>query len=113
MEVALELAALGADVVISYRSDPVDTEAIVAKIQGLGRQASVVHADFEQIESIEQLVQAAADTNSEHWQNRLKAIPLNRAGTPKDIAQAVLFLASDDADWITGKIYEVDGGHVM
>lgn len=38
-------------------------------------------------------------------------IPLGRCGQPSDIARAVRFLASDDADWITGQILAVDGGH--
>jgi NAD(P)-dependent dehydrogenase (short-subunit alcohol dehydrogenase family) len=36
--------------------------------------------------------------------------PLGRAGEPEDIARAVLFLASDDAEWITGEALVVDGG---
>ncbi|MDR0675535.1 MAG: 3-oxoacyl-[acyl-carrier-protein] reductase [Elusimicrobiota bacterium] len=37
-------------------------------------------------------------------------IPLNRLGTAKDIAKACLFLASSDADYITGQTLQVDGG---
>lgn len=36
--------------------------------------------------------------------------PLNRIGTPKDVAQLVEFLASDKADFITGQIIRIDGG---
>lgn len=36
--------------------------------------------------------------------------PLGRVGQPEDVAQAVLFLASDDAAWITGAVLPVDGG---
>src|SRR5207245_1917581 len=36
--------------------------------------------------------------------------PLGRLGRPDDIAQAVLYLASDDAAWTTGTIVTVDGG---
>jgi NAD(P)-dependent dehydrogenase (short-subunit alcohol dehydrogenase family) len=39
-----------------------------------------------------------------------KNYPLRRIGKPEDIANAVLFLASDEASWITGVILPVDGG---
>ena len=40
----------------------------------------------------------------------LKTIPLQRMGEPIDIANAFLFLASDEASFITGEILKVDGG---
>jgi 7-alpha-hydroxysteroid dehydrogenase len=36
--------------------------------------------------------------------------PMQRIGRPDDIAAAVLYLASDAAGWVTGKVFEVDGG---
>src|SRR3712207_9273558 len=36
--------------------------------------------------------------------------PLGRVGEPADVANAVLFLASDEAAWITGAVLTVDGG---
>jgi 3-oxoacyl-[acyl-carrier protein] reductase len=38
---------------------------------------------------------------------------LKRRGRPEDVAKAMLFLASDDADFITGQLLNVDGGWVM
>jgi 3-oxoacyl-[acyl-carrier protein] reductase len=40
----------------------------------------------------------------------VESIALKRLGTPDDIAQAVLFFASDHAKWITGQVLSVDGG---
>ena len=46
-------------------------------------------------------------------QNALKAIPLGRIGTPEDVANAVAFLASDEAAYITGHVLSINGGMLM
>jgi 2-hydroxycyclohexanecarboxyl-CoA dehydrogenase len=43
----------------------------------------------------------------------IRSIPLGRVGTPEEVAQAVLFLASSDADYITGQTLSVNGGLSM
>lgn len=43
----------------------------------------------------------------------LAGIPLGKMGEPEDVANAVLFLASDQASYITGQVVNVDGGMVM
>lgn len=45
--------------------------------------------------------------------NMEDAIPLGRLGTPRDVANAFLFLASDDASYITGTTVIVDGGQLL
>ena len=46
-----------------------------------------------------------------HIQARAKAIPMRRIGQPHEIARPILFLASDDASFITGTELVVDGGY--
>ena len=46
-------------------------------------------------------------------QDALKMIPLGRAGTPEDVANAVAFLASEEAAYITGHVLNVNGGMLM
>jgi NAD(P)-dependent dehydrogenase (short-subunit alcohol dehydrogenase family) len=40
-------------------------------------------------------------------------IPFKRLGTPQDIANLILFLASDEAEWITGEVIAINGGAFM
>jgi len=46
-------------------------------------------------------------------QGMLTQIPLAKLGQPEDIAKAVAFLASDDANYMTGQTLHIDGGMVM
>jgi len=43
----------------------------------------------------------------------LPAIPLGRLGTPEDIADVVVLLASEGTRWMTGQIIQVSGGHAL
>jgi 3-oxoacyl-[acyl-carrier protein] reductase len=64
---------------------------------------------------------AAGVIDTEIWQGvpeasiqaLLAMVPLARKGTPEDVAEAVAFLASDAAAYITGQVLNVDGGLVM
>jgi len=51
--------------------------------------------------------------SDEFKQNAVKMIPLGRVGTPEDVANAVAFLASEEAAYITGHVLNVNGGMLM
>ncbi|QHE73281.1 3-oxoacyl-[acyl-carrier protein] reductase (plasmid) [Rhodococcus sp. WAY2] len=42
-----------------------------------------------------------------------EAVPLGRLGQPTEVANVALFLASDEASWVTGQCYVVDGGKLV
>ncbi|HLR01838.1 MAG TPA: 3-oxoacyl-[acyl-carrier-protein] reductase [Virgibacillus sp.] len=51
--------------------------------------------------------------SDEQKEGMLDMIPLNKLGEAEDVAKVVRFLASDDADYITGQTIHIDGGMVM
>ena len=61
----------------------------------------VIDTDMNRVHSPETMAQLAADT------------PLERIGTPQDVAETVAFLASDRADFLTGQVIGVNGGYVI
>ena len=48
-----------------------------------------------------------------HGDAIVKSIPLRRMGSVDEVAQMAVYLASDDAAWITGKIFRIDGGQFI
>ncbi|WP_109529839.1 MULTISPECIES: SDR family oxidoreductase [Nocardia] len=46
-------------------------------------------------------------------EDMVKRLPLKRMGTPDDLIGACLFLLSDDAGWVTGQIFNIDGGQIF
>jgi 3-oxoacyl-[acyl-carrier protein] reductase len=57
-----------------------------------------------------EMTRAVGERAAADWQAR---IPLQRLGTPEDVAAAVCFLASDEASYITGQVLAVNGGMYM
>lgn len=55
----------------------------------------------------------SAQWSEEKRKSIIEAIPLKRLGKPEDVAEAVLFLASDKANFITGEILDINGGFFM
>ena len=48
--------------------------------------------------------------NRAMWEQRLRRLPMGRAGTPEDVAYGVLYLASDESSYVTGSELVIDGG---
>ena len=60
------------------------------------------------------IITAFAEKNidGDFYQQRLKEIPLGRFGTPDDIAEAVVFLSSDESSYLVGESININGGLV-
>ena len=54
-----------------------------------------------------------AGLGADFKESAVKSIPLGRVGTPEDVANAVAFLASEQASYITGHVLNVNGGMLM
>lgn len=55
----------------------------------------------------------AAQKRTDFWDDLGKKIPLERCGVPEDIGEAVTFLASEKASYITGATLRIDGGLIL
>lgn len=71
------------------------------------------HINVNAVEPGNIITEGLEAVGPEHIQNMIRAVPLGRLGTPQDIAHAVLFLASDGADYITGQSLIIDGGQIL
>jgi 3-oxoacyl-[acyl-carrier protein] reductase len=54
-----------------------------------------------------------SERSADYIDMMVRSVPLGRLGTPEDVANAVLFLASDEAAFITGTTIVVDGGQIL
>ncbi len=75
-------------------------------------QLNVVCPGLTETGMLESFMQGAGNPEKLRETYR-RAIPLGRLGKPEDIAGTVLFLSSDDADFITGQTLSVSGGLTM
>lgn len=79
------------------------TKSVARELSSRGITCNAVAPGFIATDMTEQMPQAAKDALEEK-------IPLQRVGTPQDIADVVAFLASDKASYLTGQVICVDGG---
>ena len=79
------------------------TKSIAKEVGSRGITVNAIAPGYIQTKMTEQL-------NDDQRQEMLKHIPLASLGTPRDVAEAVAFLASEEARYITGHVLNVDGG---
>jgi 3-oxoacyl-[acyl-carrier protein] reductase len=82
------------------------TKSIAKEVGSRSITVNAIAPGYIQTKMTEQL-------SDEQSQEMLKHIPLASLGTPRDVAEAVAFLASDEARYITGHVLNVDGGMVL
>jgi len=81
------------------------TKATAIELAGDNIRCNSVHPGIIQTEMLQEMM-----ANDELVAKRLGSIPLGRFGTVRDVALLVLFLASDESNYITGSEFTVDGG---
>jgi 3-oxoacyl-[acyl-carrier protein] reductase len=82
------------------------TKGVAKELASRGITANVVAPGYIETDM-------TADLPDKAKEAMVKQIPLGRAGTPEDIAATVVFLASDQAAYITGQVLHVSGGMYM
>ena len=88
------------------------TKTLARELAGKGVRLNVVSPGLTETGMFQEFVKGAGNPEKLREAYR-RAVPLGRLGEPRDIAGAVLFLASDDADYITGQVISVSGGLTM
>jgi NAD(P)-dependent dehydrogenase (short-subunit alcohol dehydrogenase family) len=84
------------------------TRSVAVQFGPHGIRANCIHPGF-----VETPMQAVRTSDPTWVAEAVAAIPLRRLGRPRDVVAAALFLASDDAAYITGAELVVDGGNLV
>ena len=84
------------------------TRSLAVQFASHGVRANCIHPGF-----VETPMQTVRTSDAAWVEGARAAIPLGRLGTPRDVVDAALFLASDEASYITGIELIVDGGTMV
>ncbi|HHZ05342.1 MAG TPA: 3-oxoacyl-[acyl-carrier-protein] reductase [Clostridiales bacterium] len=82
------------------------TKSVAKELAGRGVTCNAVAPGFIETD----MTKVLSDKVKESMET---AIPMKKRGKPEDVANAIAFLASDDASYITGEVIKVDGGMAM
>ena len=88
------------------------TKTLARELASKGVRLNTVCPGLTETGMLEAFMQGAGNPDKLREAYR-RAVPIGRLGKPEDIAGAVLFLASDDADFVTGQTISVSGGLTM
>jgi 2-hydroxycyclohexanecarboxyl-CoA dehydrogenase len=88
------------------------TKTLAREMASKNVQLNVVCPGLTETNMLEQFMQGAGNPDKLREAYR-RAIPMGRLGKPDDLPGAILFFASDDADFITGQVLSVSGGLTM
>jgi NAD(P)-dependent dehydrogenase (short-subunit alcohol dehydrogenase family) len=86
------------------------SRSLAAELAPKGVRVNVVTPGNVTTPGADEIRQHMADAYGFPVEELTKSIPLGRKGTPRDLAEAVLFFATDRSAWITGSTLVVDGG---
>jgi 2-hydroxycyclohexanecarboxyl-CoA dehydrogenase len=88
------------------------TKTLAREMASKNVQLNVVCPGLTETNMLEQFMQGAGNPEKLREAYR-RAIPMGRLGKPDDLPGAILFFASDDADFITGQVLSISGGLTM
>ncbi len=88
------------------------TKTLARELAGKGVRLNVVCPGLTETNMLTEFMNAAGNPDKLAEAYR-RAIPIGRLGRPDDLAGAILFFSSDDADFITGQVLSVSGGLTM
>lgn len=101
------LLGLGEDAYSAAKAGLINfTQNVATRYGGQGIRANVICPGTVRTPIWQETLAKTPDI----FQRLARWYPLGRVGEPEDVARAALFLASDDAAWITGAVLPVDGG---